>query len=70
MLKTLTPALALAVTATGASAQDKKITVADFVGTWNIELMSHQIALVVEPAEGKKVNATLMIMDRDTPLKG
>jgi hypothetical protein len=53
-----------------AAAQEKKITVADFVGTWNIELMSHQIALVIEPADGNKVNGTLMLMGRDTPLKG
>ena len=53
-----------------ASAQEKKVTVADFAGTWNIEVMSHQIALVVEPTEGNKVNATMMMMGRDTILKG
>jgi hypothetical protein len=52
------------------AAQDKKVTTADFAGTWNIEVMSHQIALVVEPADGNKVTATMMMMDRDTLLKG
>jgi hypothetical protein len=70
MLKKISLAIVFAAAAVTASAQEKKVTVADFVGTWNIEMMSHQIALVVEPAEGAKVNATLMLMGRDTPLKG
>ena len=70
MLKRLAFTFALAAIAVAVSAQEKKITVDDFVGTWNIELMSHQVALVVEPADGTKVNATLMVMGRDTPLKG
>jgi hypothetical protein len=69
MSKILTFATALAV-AVAAAAQDKKITTADFAGTWNLEAMSHQIALVVEPAEGNKVTATMMMMGRDTLLKG
>jgi len=69
MLKTLTLVAALAFAAP-ASAQDKKITTADFAGTWNIEVMSHQIAMVIEPAEGNKVTATMMMMGRDTLLKG
>jgi hypothetical protein len=69
MLKIITFAAALAV-ASAASAQEKKITTADFAGTWNIEAMSHQIALVVEPTEGNKVTATMMMMGRDTLLKG
>jgi hypothetical protein len=69
MLRTLTIIAALALPA-AAVAQDKKVTTADFAGTWNIEVMSHQIALVVEPAEGNKVNATMMMMGRDTTLKG
>ena len=69
MFKSL-PLVALLVVATTAVAQDKKITTADFAGTWNIEVMSHQIALVVEPTEGNKVNATMMMMGRDTVLKG
>ena len=69
MLKMFTLAAALAVTAT-AAAQDRKVTTADFAGTWNIEVMSHQIALVIEPAEDNKVTATMMMMGRDTLLKG
>ena len=69
MLKIITFAAALAV-ASAAVAQEKKVTTADFAGTWNIEVMSHQIALVVEPAEGNKVTATMMMMGRDTLLKG
>jgi hypothetical protein len=53
-----------------ALAQDKPVTTADFAGTWNIEVMSHQIALVVQPTEGNKVEATMMMMGRDTLLKG
>ncbi len=69
MLKTLTFVAALAAAA-AAAAQDKKITTADFAGTWNIEVMSHQIAMVIEPADGNKVTATMMMMGRDTLLKG
>ena len=69
MLKIITLAAALAI-ATAAAAQEKKVTTADFAGTWNIEAMSHQIALVVEPTEGNKVTATMMMMGRDTLLKG
>ena len=47
-----------------------KATVDDFAGTWNIELMSHQLALVIEPAGGNKATATLMVMGRDIPLQG
>ena len=50
MIKTLAFAAALLSFAASASAQDKKVTTADFAGTWNIEVMSHQIALVIEPA--------------------
>ena len=71
MLKTL-PALAIVLAlAAGAAAQEKPaVTTADFAGTWNIEVMSHQIALVIEATEGNKVTATMMAMGRDTPLKG
>jgi len=64
---------ALAVLATtwmaGASAQTPA-TVADFTGTWNIEFMSHQIALVIEPKDTTHVTATMMMMGRDLPLTG
>ena len=69
MLKSVAFIAALTL-ATAAAAQDKTITTADFAGTWNIEVMSHQIALVVEPADGNKVTATMMMMGRDTMLKG
>jgi len=69
MIKSLTFAVAIAVAA-AAAAQEKKVTTADFAGTWNIEAMSHQIALVIEPAEGNKVTATMMMMGRDMLLKG
>lgn len=70
MLKKLSLAIVFAAIATVATAQEKKVTVDDFVGTWNIEVMSHQVALVIEPAEGNKVSGTLMLMGRDTLLKG
>ncbi len=68
MLKSISLALAFTAIAATASAQ-AKVTTADFAGTWNIEVMSHQIALVIEPAEGNKVTATMMMMGRDTLLK-
>ena len=70
MLKSLTLALAISVIAVSASAQDRKITTADFAGTWNIEVMSHQLALVIEPADAATVTATMMAMGQDTQLKG
>ena len=71
MLKKVTFLLAVLLLSTPAWAQDKKpVTVADFVGTWNIEMMSHQVALVIEPADGNKVTATMMMMGNDVPLKG
>ena len=71
MFKTLSIALALSVAViTGASAQDKKVTMDDFVGTWNIEVMSHQVALVIEKQDASKATGTLMMMGRDTLLKG
>ena len=71
MLKPLTYLLAVVALSVGVAAQDKKTaTVADYIGTWNIEMMSHQVALVIEPAEGNKVTATMMMMGNDMPLKG
>jgi hypothetical protein len=70
MLRSLTLALAFTAVASTASAQDKTITTADFAGTWNIEVMSHQIALVIEAVDANKVTATMMMMGRDTLLKG
>lgn len=71
MLKQLSLALALAsVTLVAVAAQDKKVTMDDFVGTWNIEFMSHQIALVIDKVDATKATATMMAMGRDVPLKG
>jgi hypothetical protein len=70
MFKVISLAVTLFACATAATAQDKAVTVADFVGTWNIEVMSHQVALVIEPQEGNKVTGTMMMMGRDVPLKG
>lgn len=70
MLKSFVFLCALALAGATASAQDKKVTVDDFVGTWNIEVMSHQVALVIDKQEGNKVTGTMMVMGRDVPLKG
>lgn len=72
MVRTFTCIVALlALTAGAAAAQDKNpVTITDFAGTWNIEVMSHQIALVIEPQDGNKVTATMMMMGTDVLLKG
>ena len=70
MFKKLAVVVLIALAGASAFAQEKAITVADFVGTWNIEVMSHQVALVIEPHEGTKVTGTMMMMGRDVPLRG
>ena len=70
MLKKLTLVALIAFAGGPAFAQEKTVTVADFAGTWNIEVMSHQVALVIEPQEGNTVIGTMMMMGRDLPLKG
>ena len=70
MVRTLVARCALVLAGASASAQDKKVTVDDFVGTWNIEVMSHQVALVIEKQDANKVTGTMMMMGRDVPLKG
>jgi hypothetical protein len=70
MLKKLALVVLIALGSASAFAQDKPVTVADFAGTWNIEVMSHQIALVIEPQSGNKVTGTMMMMGRDVPLTG
>lgn len=71
MFTTLTRIVALVALTAGLAAQEKKpATVADVAGTWGIELMSHRIALVIEPQDGNKVTATMMMMGNDIPLKG
>jgi hypothetical protein len=68
MVRTFVVVFSLLVS--GVSAQDRKFTVDDFAGTWNIEVMSHQVALVIEKQEGNKVTGTMMVMGRDVPLQG
>jgi hypothetical protein len=70
MLRQICFAIAFCAISASALAQEKNATVADFTGTWNIEVMSHQVALVIEPQEGNQVTATMMMMGRDVPLKG
>ena len=71
MMKMLPLALAVSLLATATvAAQDQKVTMDDFVGTWNIEVMSHQVALVIEKQDATKATATMMMMGRDMPLKG
>lgn len=70
MLKRLPLVVLIALAGASAFAQEKSVTVADFVGTWNIEVMSHQVALVIEPQEGNKATGTMMMMGRDVPLRG
>ncbi len=69
MLHRLTPAVLLFTCGAVVSAQTPPTTSA-FAGTWNIELMSHQIALVVEAKDDTHATATMMMMGRDLPLKG
>ena len=71
MVKTLTTALLVSLLAIATvAAQDKRATMDDFIGTWNIEVMSHQVALVIEKQDATKATATMMMMGRDVPLKG
>lgn len=69
MLHRFTLAVLVSTWVTALPAQTA-VTAADFSGTWNIEVMSHQIALVIEPTDATHVNATMMVMGRDTLLKG
>lgn len=71
MLTRFSQALVVSVIAFSAvAAQEKRVTVDDFVGTWNIEVMSHQIALVIDKQDATKATGTMMAMGRDTLLKG
>jgi hypothetical protein len=69
-MKKLILTVLIAISGAAAFAQDNKVTVADFAGTWNIEVMSHQMALVIEPKDAGSVTATMMVMGRDVALKG
>jgi hypothetical protein len=71
MLRIISLTLLLTASASIAAAQDQKLTTADFAGTWNIEAMSHQIALVIEPVDATHATATMMMpMGADMMLKG
>lgn len=71
MLKKITSFVAAVAVSASVAAQEKKpVTVADFVGTWNVEMMSHQVALVIEAGEGNTVTATMMMMGNDVLLTG
>ncbi len=53
-----------------ASAQQAQTPAAPTVaGTWNISLMGHPIALVLEQ-DGKKITGTMMMMGKDVPVDG
>ena len=68
MLKTLSALATVLALAAGASAQDKPVvTTADFAGTWNIEVMSHQIALVIETQELPLLHEGTVGMPRRPP---
>lgn len=55
----------------GVAAAQGSVTTAAFSGTWNIEFMSHQIALVIEPKDATHVTATMMMPGgRDLALVG
>ena len=71
MVKTLAHALVVSlIVVSAAAAQDKKAAIDDFVGTWNIEVMSHQIALVIDKQDATTATGTMMMMGRDVALKG
>lgn len=71
MMQTLALALTFVFTliATPGWAQ-APVSTADFAGTWNIDVASHQVALVIDVTDDTHVTATMMIMGRDLPLKG
>jgi hypothetical protein len=63
-------ALMIVVTAMGAAAQEKKIDEkSNVTGTWDVNLMSHQFALVLEQ-QGTKVTGTMMMMGKDIEMEG
>jgi len=66
LIATLT--LMASVTATNAYPQ-AAAAAPSIAGTWNISLMGHPIALVLEQ-DGKKVTGTLMMMGKDVPVEG
>ena len=65
--------LAVLAFTVGASAQTKKgDDLKNVAGTWDVNLMSHQMALVLEhdAKDATKVSGTLMIMGKDVQVDG
>jgi hypothetical protein len=68
----LTRVLAAAVLAAGLSltaAAQHKEQAASVEGTWNMTLMSHQLALELKQS-GTKVTGLFMVMGKDVPVEG
>lgn len=63
-------AIAIAAITIGPAAQEKKIDEkTNVTGTWDVNLLSHQFALVLEQ-QGTKVTGTMMMMGRDIEMEG
>ena len=63
-------ALAIAMMVVSLPAQEKKADdKATVTGTWDVNLMSHQVGLVLEQ-QGTKVTGTLMAMGKDIEVEG
>ena len=63
----------LALTTVGLAAQARKgDDLKSVAGTWDVNLMSHQVALVLEhdAKDATKVSGTLMIMGKDVAVNG
>ena len=66
----LVTAMAIATTAASLPAQEQKADEkATVTGTWDVNLMSHQLGLVLEQ-QGTKVTGTLMVMGKDVEVEG
>jgi hypothetical protein len=73
LLKVSVVMLAVFAFTVGLSAQDKKADeLKSVAGTWDVNLMSHQMALVLENVakDASKVTGTLMIMGKDIEVNG
>jgi hypothetical protein len=63
-------AIALVAMAMGLAAQEKETDEkANVTGTWDVNLMSHQFALVLEQ-QGNKLTGTMMMMGKDIEMEG
>jgi hypothetical protein len=63
-------AIAILTLAVGLSAQEKKPDDSKSItGTWDVNLMSHQFALVLDQ-QATKVTGTLMMMGKDIDVEG